>query len=113
MNLTRFGNDSRRFGFSTRSIGHMTNISSWEAEASWIVSKLDPKWVKLIYFNMNIGSNNTFSIVTGSVSLFKKNISYESRTHSQVCEVTMLTTTIFSHTSTNTASLINKDFYTK
>ena len=76
-----FWNDSRCFGFSTRSVGHVmfsfaglrtgitdtpdhlgtsscflgssregkhhvTKTSSWEAETSWIVSKLDPKWVK-------------------------------------------------------------------
>ena len=42
---------------------HVTKTSSWEAETSWIISKHYQKWVKFIHFNMNIGSNNTFSKV--------------------------------------------------
>ena len=37
---------SRRFGFSTRSLGHVISLLSWEAESSWKFQKHDPKWVK-------------------------------------------------------------------
>ena len=33
---------SRRFGFSTRSLGHMTKTSSCEAEMLWQFQKHDP-----------------------------------------------------------------------
>ena len=38
-------NCSQRFGFSSRSLGHETKTSRWEAETSWTVSKHDPMWV--------------------------------------------------------------------
>ena len=43
---------SRRFGFSTRSLGHVTKTSSWEAEMSWSFKKHDPKWVSNSHFNI-------------------------------------------------------------
>ena len=51
LTLDRVFETSRRFGFSTRSLGHVSKTSSWEAETLWIASKHDPKWVNNSHFN--------------------------------------------------------------
>ena len=55
---------------------NVTKTSSWEAETSGIVSKHDPKWLKFIHFNMDIGSNNTFSKEEGCLRAWNDGASF-------------------------------------
>ena len=65
-----FFETSRRFDFSTRSLGHVTKASSWEVKTSWSFKKHDQKWVNNSHFNiMKIGSNNIFSKVNFTILL--------------------------------------------
>ena len=119
----------RRFGFSTRSLGHMmfrisrqgkhhvTKTSSWEAEKSWQFQKHDPKWVKSsfiftvlyqwLWYQFHLHSFRSVALLKVSFLLFW--ISGYDKFHFRYSvSVTVLTVSLFYSGSLTMSSMSSK-----